>query len=339
MTTMEPQVVCIGSALKDIFLPTADGTVLETPEDTFAQRKIVFELGAKYRIEDRFSAAGGGACNIAMGCARLGVSSAPYALLGADGAGQWVRELLIRSGVRTDFLRCVSEAQTDVSVILVDRKTGERVIFVNRDLQETLRIDAVALPQRATLFVSALSGAWQENYAAIRTAVVQRECTLAFNPGQSNMDEDMNAVIGLLAHSTYVFVNTDEAMQIVSAITSATDTQLRDPQFVLSALAEAGPKTVVMTAGREGAYVYDRSTIWRVPSDGTRPVDSTGAGDAFSSGFLAARMQGMPVAQACAWGAANARNVIRYYGSNTGLLDEAEIRSHAEAISVQRLDA
>ena len=41
-------VICIGASTQDIFFPTAEGKIIETPEDVTSQRKIAFELGAKY---------------------------------------------------------------------------------------------------------------------------------------------------------------------------------------------------------------------------------------------------------------------------------------------------
>ncbi len=313
-------------------MPTGDGIIIATPEDTLSQRKIAFELGAKYRIENRFTAAGGGALNVALAASRAGVRAAPYALVGGDGAGAWIRDTLVKSGVATDFLRQVNAAQTDLSVILVDRKTGERVIFVNRDLQETLRIDTAAIPDGITLFVSALSGAWRENYDAIRAAVEERGCVLAYNPGQSNLDEDMDAVHAMIAHAHYIFVNKDEAMQIVAHDAAHDPSRLRDASYLLAWFHARGVRVVAITAGRDGAYVSADGAAHFVASSGARPVDATGAGDAFTGAALAAFLHGEDVRTACLWGAVNAESVVQQYGSNAGLLSLRDLRARAAAI-------
>ncbi len=323
------KVICIGSALKDIFLPTGDGHVTETPEDIMAKRKITFELGAKYRIEDRFTSAGGGALNAAIGLSRLGVAAAPYALIGGDATGMWIRNFLVKNGVQTEMLRQVSEAQTDLSMVLVDRKSGERVIFVNRDLQETLTIDGALMDDQTVLFVSALSGNWHQNYSIIRNAVATQGALLAYNPGQSNLDDDMDAVYQMIAVSTYLFVNKDEAMQIVVQ-RQHERARLDDVVYLLEQLRAHGAKTVVITAGLAGAWMLHGEQIYFVPSSGARPVDATGAGDAFTSGVLAAFVHGEMPATACAWGAANATRVVQFYGSNKGLLSLAMMHTHAE---------
>ncbi len=323
------KVICIGSALKDIFLPTGDGHVTQTPEDIMAKRKITFELGAKYRIENRFTSAGGGALNVAIGLARLGVSSAPYALIGDDAIGMWIRDILVKNNVKTEMLRQVSKEQTDLSMILVDRKSGERVVFVNRDLQEKLIVDGALMDTQSLLFVSALSGNWQQNYTTIRNAVLTQGATLAYNPGQSNMNDSIDAVYQMIDIAQYLFVNKDEAIQIV-AQRKHERARLDDTVYLLEQLRAHGAQTVVITAGFAGAWMLHKDAIYFVPSSGARPVDTTGAGDAFTSGVLAAFIHGEMPATACAWGAANAMRVVQFYGSNEGLISLAMMRTHAE---------
>ncbi len=65
-----PEVICIGSVSQDIFFPTSEGIVIETPEDITAKQKIAFELGGKYKVQDRYEAVGGVAANVSQGLAR-----------------------------------------------------------------------------------------------------------------------------------------------------------------------------------------------------------------------------------------------------------------------------
>lgn len=49
---------------------------------------------------------------------------------------------------------------------------------------------------------------------------------------------------------------------------------------------------VVVTSGAEGASWVDADEVISVPTEPTECVDSTGAGDAFDAGFLAAWLSG-----------------------------------------------
>jgi sugar/nucleoside kinase (ribokinase family) len=82
-----------------------------------------------------------------------------------------------------------------------------------------------------------------------------------------------------------------------------------DPVAAARALAEALPE-VVVTLGAEGALWTDGSRLVRVDADPAEIVDSTGAGDAFAAGLLAARLRGEGPAEALRAGCALAARAI-----------------------------
>jgi sugar/nucleoside kinase (ribokinase family) len=52
---------------------------------------------------------------------------------------------------------------------------------------------------------------------------------------------------------------------------------------------------VVIKRGARGCEAIEGERRWRVAAPPARAVDSTGAGDAFVAGFLAARLRGAPI--------------------------------------------
>ena len=134
------RVTCVGSASKDIFFPTAEGVIFNTPEDLTSQVKVAFELGGKFRVDDRYEGVGGVAANVAVGLARLGIESHCYSHLGADDIGRGIKKLLEQEGVGTDLLELDQHVQSDLSAIVVITQTGDRIIFHNRDAHEKLQI-------------------------------------------------------------------------------------------------------------------------------------------------------------------------------------------------------
>jgi sugar/nucleoside kinase (ribokinase family) len=51
-------------------------------------------------------------------------------------------------------------------------------------------------------------------------------------------------------------------------------------------------------------------------------VSKTGAGDAFSAGFLSAKIYGHNLAACLSWGIANSCSVLGHFGVQNGLLDK-----------------
>src|SRR5690606_30202647 len=103
-----------------------------------------------------------------------------------------------------------------------------------------------------------------------------------------------------------LFANEDEALQL----TGRTD--------LCSAIAELSPKvpTLVLTRGPEGAIAIEGGERIEIPAAPVREVvDTTGAGDQFAAGFLAARCRNASL-ERCLWtGAIAAAEVIQQYGA------------------------
>jgi sugar/nucleoside kinase (ribokinase family) len=73
---------------------------------------------------------------------------------------------------------------------------------------------------------------------------------------------------------------------------------------LLRALHVLGRRTpcVVIKDGAGGAYGFEAGEVVYSPALPVTPLDTTGAGDAFNAGFLAARLEGRPLAECLLWG-------------------------------------
>jgi ribokinase len=56
-------------------------------------------------------------------------------------------------------------------------------------------------------------------------------------------------------------------------------------------------------------------------------VDTTGAGDAFASGYISALLYGYNYERAIGWGLENAGGILRHVGAKKGLLTLAQIKN------------
>lgn len=333
------EVICVGSVSKDIFFPTDEGIVIETPEDITSKEKIAFELGGKYRVADRYEAVGGVAANVAHGLSRLGHHAGCYSKIGGDATGQWVTSEFKREKVPTDFLFVDAEVKTDLSAIIVLMQNGERVIFHNRDANEKLEIIDEKFSNTSWVFVSALNGDWKENIEKLLLLKEKYGFKLVLNPGQHNIKEDVELMIRAIARSDVLILNKDEAIEIIlEAKKEISRERLDDEMFLLQSLKNSGAGIIAMTDGKRGAWSFDGSECWHCPihtSNGL--VDSTGAGDAFGSGFFAALLEGRSIADGLRYGIANSGSVIGEYGAIAGLLTKDAMENVIEKITPQRL--
>lgn len=310
---------------------------MDTPEDITAQKKVAFEVGAKYQVDDRFEAVGGVAANCAQGLSRLGLDARCYSCVGDDQTGNWVVEELRKEHVGTDLIESKSGAQTDLSAILVMTQNGERTIFFNRDANELLKVDAEKLSGAEWIFVSALNGEWKENMRTILRAVHEKGMKLAVNPGQRNMKDDIAVVLEAVAQADVLLVNKDEAIDLVMGMGIAEHESLQDETFLVRSLFRYGAKTIGLTDGIAGAWGFDGGEVWHVDVLKQKAVDATGSGDAFGSGFLSALLLGKGLGESLCWGIVNGGNVVRFYGAREGLLRSDEIGALADQVKVTKV--
>jgi sugar/nucleoside kinase (ribokinase family) len=320
------QVICIGSTSLDIFFPTDEGLIIDTPDDVLSQKKIAFELGGKILSDEIHTAVGGVAANVAQGLALQGVVSAAYTCLGRDDNARFCLGELHKNKVETDLVQQLPGSKTDVSAIIVLLPGGERTIIHNRDSNKRLVVTKEALDTE-WVFVSSLNGAWQKNIETILEAQQTRRFKLAVNPGQHNLHEDAPLVVRLVRHADVLILNKDEAVELVlSLLPGVPRDQLFQESFLLDTLLGIGVKQVAITDGERGAWCATKEERWFLGvNKNTQVVDATGAGDAFSSGFFGAILKGERLDVALRQGVANSQSVVQFYGCNAGLLTKEEL--------------
>ncbi|TSD02064.1 MAG: PfkB family kinase [Parcubacteria group bacterium Athens0714_25] len=328
------QIICIGSSCKDMFFPTAEGVVIETPDDLLAQRKIYFELGAKYKIDRVFEAPGGCAANVAQGLSRLGIKTGIFTKIGADAEGKWIVDELEKEGIETDLVQVDDNCRTDFSSIIVDIATKDHVVFWNRDSNEKLEVLPKKILGAEWIFVSALNGDWHNHLDVIMETSQEKGIKIAFNPGQKNIHDDPEKIFQAIKKSRVLILNKDEAVEIISQIEHSGSVNLNDEKFLLKEFSKTGCKAIVITDGSRGAWACAGESFYFCPGIKIDTVDTLGAGDAFTGAFLAAYLQEKDIKECLQWGAANGSNVAKFYGAKEGLLKTKEMEIKIKNIKV-----
>lgn len=326
------KLICIGSSTKDVIFPINDGAVVETPEDLEAQRKIIFELGAKYQLSSgRHESVGGCAANVACGLARLGIETFCCTRVGADQSGEWIKSELEKNGVATGLVQTDGDCQSDLSFILAHIPSEDRIIFSDRDANERLEVlpEAIAGTGSEWIFASSLNGngkeSWEEKLDRILQMVQADGLKLIFNPGQKNIKKNPQKIAEAVSRSRMLIVNKDEAIEIVEKTGEYGADSLNDEKFLAEKLGSLGAQTVALTDGPRGAWGFDGQDFRHIEARKEKVADTLGAGDAFSSGFIAARIKGKSLEESLRWGIANSSSVVNFYGGVAGLLDEEKI--------------
>ena len=102
-----------------------------------------------------------------------------------------------------------------------------------------------------------------------------------------------------------------------------------------SAVRQLGPRFVVVTDGRHGAFLGTEEAIYFCPIRETNVAGTAGAGDAFNATFTAHIALGCKPEHALRAAAINAASVVGHVDTQTGLLSQNEIDRRLAATSAE----
>lgn len=318
-------IISVGAGVRDIFLflNPADVAVFDNPtQDPTCQKLIAMEYGAKIHAANSKLAFGGGAINSAITFARGGLSAGVITSLGCDDTGAAIIRLLERENVNHEFISYHSRGQTGFSVLVVDKATGEHVALVERGANDLFNFSARShkLSAAPWCYLTSLTGEhWQASMDKIINVVKNNKIKLAWNPGNEQLERGWGLFGRYLKHCQLLILNRDEA----AALLESDGDDAKDINHALNALLHWGVKMVIITDGPEGAYYADKHQKFHIPaSRDVKVVDSTGAGDAFGSGFVSGLIatKGGNIPYALQAGMANAESVISHVGAQAGIL-------------------
>jgi len=319
--------ITIGDAMRDIFLFPAlsemeePATARQIKSEENFKKYLVFGLGDKITIEDVEFRIGGTAANTAVGFAKLGYKTAILSAVGSDNAGQNVHEKLQAQKVSTTLLKTYNRRKTSFSVIISYK--GERTIFVYHAYEPR----DFHLPENLStrwLYLGPMAKGFESLFNKIVTQVVKNDLEIAINPGAVQIEAGLHSFGGLLKLISVIFLNREEAQKL-SGLPGVPN--IRDMAKVIQL---QGPKIVVITDGKEGAYAYNGLDFFRVGAYPAHRVDATGAGDAFAAAFLAGIIEGESLPTCLKWGVINSASVIEKIGAQEGLLSKSVLKRRAK---------
>lgn len=304
------RIVSLGSALQDIYLVDHDDFVATKVGEVEKLGQI--NIGSKVDIDKISFEVGGGGTNSAVSFARHGHETIFLGNIGNDPAAQAIESLLDEEGVDTSYITHVNRQKTGVSVILLDTKSGERTILTYRGASakfSNLSEDDLDTINPDWLYVTSLRGDMDTLLRFFEKAH-EIGCKVMFNPGKLELNEPKK-LLGLLEDVDILLVNKTEAAKIVPG------TILEELVSHLSAYC----KTVIVTVGAMGAIATNGKETYRFGIyEDIEVKDTTGAGDAFGSGFLAHLAAGNTFKNSLIFGSANATSVVSKLGAKRGIL-------------------
>lgn len=255
---------------------------------------------------------GGAGANVAVGLSRLGVATTLAGCVGEANA-DLVMDLIRASGVHL-ALRSVSGTLTGAIVAIIG-PDGERSMASDRGANLALRehdLSEELIAAHRHLHISGYAlfapGTRRAALTAIHLARV-RGVTVSVDPASA---------APLRAYGGRAFLDDIEGIDLL--LPNAEEAQILsgcpDIERAAQALAAAFP-AVAVTCGAGGALWADRQGLLRRPTQAaqSKVLDTTGAGDAFTAGLLAAWLDGQPPIRCLDAGQRQAADAVARWGA------------------------
>ncbi|MEM6284990.1 MAG: 5-dehydro-2-deoxygluconokinase, partial [Chloroflexota bacterium] len=270
------------------------------------------QIGAPFvQIESFDTGVGGSPINIAIGSSRLGLKTAVLTAVGADPVGDFVLNFLQNENIDTSLVPRKPDARTGMAVLGIEPPDQFPLVFYRENPADVhLSLDDVMAAPIAESRALLLSGTALSRGSA-------RDVTLYAADVASNaeatvfIDLDVRPdqwahplAYGLNVRTIFpmadVIIGTEE--EFYAALSGTPERVMVKPlagvvpdelDAALSALVERQPGTVlVVKRGARGVSIFHDGTVEDIPGFPVEIVNTVGAGDAFASGLITARLQG-----------------------------------------------
>ncbi len=311
--------VCVGDVVIDAFIQLHEASV--HCDLNHERCQLCMSFADKIPYESLYVApAVGNASNVAVGASRLGLQTAILTSVGNDRYGEDIFDAYQKEGVASEFVKVNKGLPTNYHFVLTYQ--AERTILIKH--QKYAYMDPRVLDKKTDwIYFSSIAEHTLPFHHKIAEYMKRHpEVRMGFNPGTFQLRFGADKLASIYKHTHVLFVNREEA-ELVTKKKEGTDLRV-----LFDLLHGLGPKIVLITDGPKGAYASDGTSRYFMPSypDPKPPISRTGAGDAFSTGFLCALIYGLPIHEALRWAPIESMHVVQFFGAQTGLLTKPALK-------------
>ena len=293
----EYDIISVGSAVVDAFIST--GVEEKNGE-------IAFPVGTKILVNGLFFSIGGGGMNTSASFSKLGLKTGYLGKIGDDYNSILVLKELKENKV--DFLGVKSGENNGYSIILEGNK-GNRTVLTYKGSSDHLKSNEIKINNLKTKwfhFTSQKKDSLETQKKIVDYALASG-IKISFNPSSYQVKEGLKNIKKIVENSEILSMNKEEAEVLIG----------KNAHVKLHNL---GVKIVIITDGENMGMVYDGSYLYKYWPDKIKVKEVTGAGDAFSAGFITGYIKTKNIETAIKIGLANSQSVITKLGASEGIL-------------------
>ncbi|MFD0769341.1 carbohydrate kinase family protein [Bacillus sp. CGMCC 1.60114] len=257
---------------------------------------------------------GGSPSNIAMNVKMLGINSLVASAVGEDGLGNFLINYLSKTGIDPSCVQIVEDS-TSMVVVTKSKSTPIPIFYRGADYQldYTLELEEAVKNSKIVHFscwpISRIPS--RHTIEKVMEVAKKNNSLVCFDPNYHPKlwrkgEDGVKYVKSIIGKVDIVKPSEDDAERLFGK-----DTHEKQIEKFLN----LGVKLVIMTLGKDGAIVSNGKKMISFNTLATAVVDTTGAGDAFWSGFYAAVVKGYTIRQALNLGFAVCAYKLKYTGA------------------------
>lgn len=308
--------MCAGILVSDLFVPPLAGIPLP---------------GQLIQIDPPLYQSGGCAANTATDLAALGARVRVCGRVGEDGLGTQVAEELAASGVDTGAITRSRSSATSQTVVLSIAGDDRRFLHCIGANAELTAADIDEGAQGAAILVIGgylvLPGLHAEELLSVIHRARARGTQVLLDVVVPHGAQGVSGLLRpLLPHVDAFLPNEDEARALTGEA---------DPVDQAKVLLSWGCPQVVITCGSTGAVYASTQQVLMVDPLPIEFMDGSGAGDAFTAGFVLGMLRSWPIKDTLRYAAALGASVCRGLGCHSTLFTDDEARARMTEVRVR----
>lgn len=267
-------------------------------------------------IDEIRATVAGTAGGTAVDCAKLGLKTLAVGAVGDDALGRLVVDILKRQDVDVSGMLRVAQRPTSATILNI-RPNGERPALHRRGASDCLVVTDGSLESILSAKVVHVGGAGLlagldgEPTARLLRAAKEQGCTTTFDLIAAN-ERTLDLIAPSLPYIDYFLPSIEEVVRMTDI-----EGAKRNAEFFLG----KGVGTCLITMGADGSFVMSNDDEFMMPAFRVPVTDTTGCGDAYSAGFIAAFCRGWDVRDAAKFATAAGALVATGLGSDAGIVD------------------
>ena len=299
-------------------------------------------------VNESISSPGGSAANTIYGLAKLRVSTGFIGTIGDDTEGKILVQDFQKVGVDISQIKVKPKAKTG-SVLCLSDKLGKRSLYVVPGANNLLTIDDLDLSYINRARLLHLSSFADDRQFKISAKLIDRldlSVKLSFTPGALYAAKGLKALAPILGRTYVLFINQNELWQLTrEEVIAGAESCLRQGCQIVAVTLGKGTrlelgsgvshKKVTATCyikHAEGEYIVE-SNSQNIGAE----VDTTGAGDAFATGFIYVLLKGKGLEECGRLGDIVARFSITKLGTRQGFPTSTELAQRYRELYTKEL--